>query len=69
METRLVTAAIIFDHDKDDKDEMPWYLIINSPDKSTVTYSWAPESLVRHAVKWARQRGIEIEITVFWGPS
>ncbi len=48
-------------------EEKPWFLLIDTPDVTKRVRAWSPEPLVAHALKWAKDRGVRIELTIF-GP-
>lgn len=45
--------------------EKPWILFISTPDGNHERRAWSPEPLVAHAMKWAKDRGQSIELTIF----
>jgi len=61
----ILKATIMRDDEQYERMEKPWSLDIESPDGSVVRKAWSPEPLVAYAFKWAKDRGVVVEITVF----
>lgn len=57
-------AHIQFNQDRLDRDLAPWELSIDTPDGVYERQADSPEALVRHARKWARDRGVNLVIQV-----
>lgn len=53
------------DEEAYDACEKSWILFIDTPDGHKEVRAWSPEPLVNHAMKWAKARGVYIELTIF----
>lgn len=63
---RAVKGTIMRDDEAYEQcDEKPWMLFIDTPDGAHERRAWSPEPLVAHAMKWAKDRGQYIELTIF----
>jgi hypothetical protein len=61
----VLKAEIMRDDEQYERMEKPWFLFLESPDGSVVREEWSPEPLVAYAFKWAKDRGVVVDITVF----
>ena len=63
---RAVKGTIMRDDEAYEQcDEKPWMLFIDTPDGAHERRAWSPEPLVAHAMKWAKDRGQYIDLTIF----